>query len=260
MGQAFFQILKLDTYVIIFDIALQSTTLLDRTGGPPVVVIRICLEFDYWIKWLGPTGLYHTFWALDNWTRYRMDRSLKEASQSICQMPCSNATKILTTLQVQRRIDGERGIMVILNTTEVFITKVEVDIQLWCYSLLVYSSLSIVSPKKKKKVFVTYTYNIRIQYHHHHHHHHLIMWRLKLSEGNNDPWVKSVNNHIGRQYWEFDPNYFGTHQDRAQVEQVRHHFHQNRFITKHSSDLLMRLQVLLLRVLIIIIYIPYLTT
>ncbi|PON81355.1 Squalene cyclase [Trema orientale] len=66
------------------------------------------------------------------------------------------------------------------------------------------------------------------------------MWRLKVSEGN-DPWLKSVNNHIGRQYWEFDPN-LGTPQDRAQVQQLRHHFHQNRFQTKHSSDLLMRLQ------------------
>lgn len=67
------------------------------------------------------------------------------------------------------------------------------------------------------------------------------MWRLKLSEGK-DPWITSVNNHIGRQYWEFDPN-LGTPEERAQVEKARHEFRKNRFQSKHSSDLLMRLQV-----------------
>jgi cycloartenol synthase len=67
------------------------------------------------------------------------------------------------------------------------------------------------------------------------------MWKLKLSEGN-DPWVKSVNNHIGRQYWEFDPN-LGTPEERAQVEKARDGFKKNRFQAKQSSDLLMRLQV-----------------
>ncbi|XP_021825164.1 cycloartenol Synthase-like [Prunus avium] len=66
------------------------------------------------------------------------------------------------------------------------------------------------------------------------------MWRLKLSEGK-DPWITSVNNHIGRQYWEFDPN-LGTPEERAQVEKARHEFRKNRFQSKHSSDLLMRLQ------------------
>ncbi|PQQ11008.1 cycloartenol Synthase [Prunus yedoensis var. nudiflora] len=66
------------------------------------------------------------------------------------------------------------------------------------------------------------------------------MWRLKLSEGE-DPWITSVNNHIGRQYWEFDPN-LGTPEERAQVEKARHEFRKNRFQSKHSSDLLMRLQ------------------
>lgn len=68
------------------------------------------------------------------------------------------------------------------------------------------------------------------------------MWRLKVSEGREEGWVKSVNNHIGRQFWEFDPN-LGTPQERAQIERVRNEFHKNRFETKHSSDLLMRLQV-----------------
>ncbi|XP_040375086.1 cycloartenol synthase [Rosa chinensis] len=69
------------------------------------------------------------------------------------------------------------------------------------------------------------------------------MWRLKVSEGGRDgnPWLTSVNNHIGRQFWEFDPN-LGTSEERAQVEKVRLEFRNNRFRTEHSSDLLMRLQ------------------
>ncbi|XP_061362058.1 cycloartenol synthase 2-like [Gastrolobium bilobum] len=67
------------------------------------------------------------------------------------------------------------------------------------------------------------------------------MWKLKLSESKEDEWVSSVNNHIGRQFWEFDPH-LGTEEERAQVEQVRKEFNKNRFKFKHSSDLLMRLQ------------------
>ena len=67
------------------------------------------------------------------------------------------------------------------------------------------------------------------------------MWKLKLSEGN-DVTLKSVNNHIGRQYWEFDPN-LGTPEEQAQVEKARDEFKKNRFQAKQGSDLLMRLQV-----------------
>ena len=67
------------------------------------------------------------------------------------------------------------------------------------------------------------------------------MWRLKLSEGN-ETWLRSVNNHVGRQFWKFDPNH-GTTEERAQVENARNEFTRNKFQVKHSSDLLMRLQV-----------------
>ncbi|KAL9442260.1 hypothetical protein AB3S75_020710 [Citrus x aurantiifolia] len=69
------------------------------------------------------------------------------------------------------------------------------------------------------------------------------MWKLKLSEGNceQDPWITSLNNHIGRQFWEFDPN-LGTPEERQQVNKLVNDFTENRFLTKHSSDLLMRLQ------------------
>lgn len=69
------------------------------------------------------------------------------------------------------------------------------------------------------------------------------MWKLKLSEGDGSTsWLKSVNNHIGRQYWEFDPN-LGTPEELAEVENARDAFKKNRFEAKQSSDLLMRLQV-----------------
>ncbi|KAL5178492.1 Cycloartenol synthase [Glycine soja] len=68
------------------------------------------------------------------------------------------------------------------------------------------------------------------------------MWKLKFSKSNEDEWImQSVNNHIGRQFWEFDPH-LGTKEERAQVEQVHKEFNKNRFKYKHSSDLLMRLQ------------------
>ncbi|XP_059315695.1 cycloartenol synthase 2-like [Lycium ferocissimum] len=66
------------------------------------------------------------------------------------------------------------------------------------------------------------------------------MWKLKLSEGD-DPCVRSLNNHVGRQYWEFDQN-GGTLEERSHVENIRQHFHKNRFRVKHSSDLILRLQ------------------
>lgn len=68
------------------------------------------------------------------------------------------------------------------------------------------------------------------------------MWKLILSQGDDDPRLKSVNGHIGRQFWEFDANH-GTPQERAHVEKLRQDFHSNRLQFKHSSDLLMRFQV-----------------
>ncbi|GAV59745.1 Prenyltrans domain-containing protein/Prenyltrans_1 domain-containing protein [Cephalotus follicularis] len=66
------------------------------------------------------------------------------------------------------------------------------------------------------------------------------MWKLKVSEGDGS-WQKSNNKDIGRHFWEFDPT-LGTQQERAQVQNARHHFWTNRFHAKQSTDLLMRLQ------------------
>ncbi|KAH0934695.1 hypothetical protein HID58_011812 [Brassica napus] len=66
------------------------------------------------------------------------------------------------------------------------------------------------------------------------------MWKLKIAEGGS-PWLRTTNNHVGRQFWDFDPN-LGTPEELAAVEEARKSFRENRFAKKHSSDLLMRLQ------------------
>ncbi|GFP82161.1 taraxerol synthase [Phtheirospermum japonicum] len=68
------------------------------------------------------------------------------------------------------------------------------------------------------------------------------MWRLRFSEGGDDPLLTSVNNHIGRQFWEFDQT-LGTAEEKALVEKARTDFQKIRYETKHSLDLLMRIQV-----------------
>lgn len=66
------------------------------------------------------------------------------------------------------------------------------------------------------------------------------MWKLKIAEGGN-PWLRTVNSHVGRQLWEFHPN-LGSPEELAQIEDVRQAFAATRFQKKHSSDLLMRIQ------------------
>ncbi|KAI3895175.1 hypothetical protein MKX03_025567 [Papaver bracteatum] len=66
------------------------------------------------------------------------------------------------------------------------------------------------------------------------------MWKLKIAEGGNQ-WLRTTNNHIGRQIWEFDPN-LGTPEELQEIENARESFRNHRFEKKHSSDLLMRIQ------------------
>lgn len=68
------------------------------------------------------------------------------------------------------------------------------------------------------------------------------MWRLKIAEGGNNPYLYSTNDYVGRQTWEFDPDY-GTAQDRAEVEKARQEFWNNRYKVKPSSDLIWQMQV-----------------
>ncbi|WJZ95700.1 hypothetical protein VitviT2T_014448 [Vitis vinifera] len=69
------------------------------------------------------------------------------------------------------------------------------------------------------------------------------MWRLKVADGGNDPYIYSTNNFVGRQIWEFDSD-CGTPEERAEVEAARENFWKNRFQVKPSSDLLWRMQFL----------------
>ncbi|OAY52730.1 lupeol synthase isoform X1 [Manihot esculenta] len=69
------------------------------------------------------------------------------------------------------------------------------------------------------------------------------MWRLKIAEGGKSPYINSTNNFLGRQTWEFDPE-AGTPEERAQVEDARLNFWNNRFLVKPSSDLLWQFQFL----------------
>lgn len=66
------------------------------------------------------------------------------------------------------------------------------------------------------------------------------MWKLKIAEGK-DPLLDSLNNFIGRQHWEFDPE-AGTPEERAEVEKAREDFKRNRFKIRQSSDLLLRME------------------
>ncbi|TYJ33723.1 hypothetical protein E1A91_A05G122500v1 [Gossypium mustelinum] len=70
------------------------------------------------------------------------------------------------------------------------------------------------------------------------------MWRLKIAKGSvgdSGGWLRSLNNHDGRQVWEFCPE-SGTPEELSKVEMGRQSFRDNRFHKKHSSDLLMRIQ------------------
>ncbi|KAI9159610.1 hypothetical protein LWI28_000157 [Acer negundo] len=69
------------------------------------------------------------------------------------------------------------------------------------------------------------------------------MWRLKIAEGGNNPYIFSTNNYVGRQIWEFDPE-AGSPEEVAQVEEARQNFYKNRHQVKPSSDLLWRFQFL----------------
>ncbi|KAL9377319.1 hypothetical protein Peur_031439 [Populus x canadensis] len=67
------------------------------------------------------------------------------------------------------------------------------------------------------------------------------MWRLKIAAGGN-PWLRTTNNHIGRQVWEFDPTLTLSPREIEEIENARRNFTENRFLFKHSADLIMRMQ------------------
>ena len=70
-----------------------------------------------------------------------------------------------------------------------------------------------------------------------------MMWRLKIAEGGNDPYIYSTKNFIGRQTWEFEANAQHSPEEFAEVEAARLHFYTNRHQIKASHDGLWRIQV-----------------
>ncbi|KDP36999.1 hypothetical protein JCGZ_06055 [Jatropha curcas] len=69
------------------------------------------------------------------------------------------------------------------------------------------------------------------------------MWRLRVAEGGNDPYIYSTNNFLGREVWEFDAD-AGSTEEREEVEKARQNYWNNRFQVKPSSDLLWQFQFL----------------
>ncbi|XP_019261522.1 PREDICTED: beta-amyrin synthase-like [Nicotiana attenuata] len=69
------------------------------------------------------------------------------------------------------------------------------------------------------------------------------MWKLKIAQGQDGPYLYSTNNYVGRQIWAFDPN-AGSPEERAEIEEARQHFWNNRYKIKPSGDLLWRMQFL----------------
>ncbi|EXC33649.1 hypothetical protein L484_013846 [Morus notabilis] len=69
------------------------------------------------------------------------------------------------------------------------------------------------------------------------------MWKIKYGTGEEDPYLFSTNNFLGRQIFEFDPT-AGTPEERAEVEEARQNFYRNRHKIKPCSDHIWRLQML----------------
>ncbi|XWS08126.1 hypothetical protein CRYUN_Cryun41cG0053000 [Craigia yunnanensis] len=59
------------------------------------------------------------------------------------------------------------------------------------------------------------------------------MWKLKITEGWS-PWLRSMNNHVGRQIWEFDPN-LGSPKELMQIKKACNNVTNNQFQNKHKG-------------------------
>lgn len=64
-----------------------------------------------------------------------------------------------------------------------------------------------------------------------------------MGKGENESYLFSSNNFVGRQTWVFKANE-GTHQEQAQIEEARLSYYQNRLNVPCSSDFLWQFQVL----------------
>ncbi|KAG7564057.1 Squalene cyclase N-terminal [Arabidopsis suecica] len=70
------------------------------------------------------------------------------------------------------------------------------------------------------------------------------MWKLRIgAKAGDDPHLRTTNNYLGRQIWEFD-THAGSPEELFEVEQARRNFSNNRSQYKASADLLWRMQFL----------------
>ncbi|XP_054794603.1 cycloartenol synthase-like [Prosopis cineraria] len=67
------------------------------------------------------------------------------------------------------------------------------------------------------------------------------MWRQRIGERGNDPYIFSTNNFVGRQTWEFHDE-DGSKEERDEVEAARQRFSSNRSRFKACADVLWRFQ------------------
>ncbi|KAK3219100.1 hypothetical protein Dsin_013070 [Dipteronia sinensis] len=70
------------------------------------------------------------------------------------------------------------------------------------------------------------------------------MWRLRIAEGEDSPYLWSTNNYAGRQVWEFDHDYVPSPEELAEIEEARENFTKNRRQVQGDSDLFWRFQTL----------------
>ncbi|KAK3219102.1 hypothetical protein Dsin_013072 [Dipteronia sinensis] len=72
------------------------------------------------------------------------------------------------------------------------------------------------------------------------------MWRLRIAEGEDSPYLWSTNNYAGRQVWEFDHDYVPSPEELAEIEEARENFTKNRHRVQGDSDLFWRFQIFVL--------------
>ncbi|KAK1575302.1 hypothetical protein Q3G72_004312 [Acer saccharum] len=72
------------------------------------------------------------------------------------------------------------------------------------------------------------------------------MWRLRIAEGEDSPYLWSTNNYAGRQVWEFDHDYVPSPEELAEIEEARENFTKNRRQVPGDSDLFWRFQIFVL--------------
>ncbi|XP_065877297.1 beta-amyrin synthase-like [Euphorbia lathyris] len=69
------------------------------------------------------------------------------------------------------------------------------------------------------------------------------MWKLEIGKGDDNPYLFSTNNFVGRQVWKFYEN-VGTPEELQLIQTARDNFTRNRFQFKASNDVFKNLQLI----------------